>query len=557
MAGDIPKRWDLETDIVAIGSGIGGLAAAITAREHGAESVVLERSEFVGGVTAYSYGEVWIADNHLARAQGITDSIEKACGYVRWLGAGFADERRVRNQAIHGRIALKFFEQNAGLRLAVIPGFSDYFWPQSPDASAAGRFLEPVPFDATTLGDWQTRTRTSPHVPYGMTHVDMFASGGVSNFINWDFSVMAARMEKDIRCLGPGLAGYFVKGALDHGVQLLTNMNVTQLIVDADRRVIGVAARHGNADFFVRARRGVVLATSGYDGNSHFERTMSLQVDVHSMLGPEVDGAHLRLAGRLGAQVARIPDISMLGYSIPGEEMGDKPLWRNALAEMGLPHAMVVNRRGRRFGDESFYRTLGFAVDYMDGADQSHPNFPCWIIQDSQSREKYPFGSLMPGQDLPPELAIKSDTLEDLSERAGIDTAGFVEQVHRFNRACAAGIDDDFHRGERPWSRHMCGDANNKPNPNLGPIERPPFYAVRLSRVSGGGNSAAGLVGDLHARVIDYDEQPIAGLYVAGNAMARLDIGGGMQSGLSNARAMVHGYLAGRHAAGQPSEEFR
>ena len=103
----------------------------------------------------------------------------------------------------------------------------------------------------------------------------------------------------------------------------------------------------------------------------------------------------------------------------------------------------------------------------------------------------------------------------------------------------------------------MCGDANNKPNPNLGAIERPPFYAVRLSRVSGGGNSAAGLVGDLHARVIDYDEQPIAGLYVAGNAMARLDIGGGMQSGLSNARAMVHGYLAGRHAAGQPSDEYR
>ena len=548
-----PERWDEECDLVAIGSGIGGLAAAITADEFGAEAIVLERSDEVGGVTAYSFGEVWVAANHLADALGIEDSVERGSSYVNWISTGFADAARMRNQAVHGRIALKFFEEKAGLRMAVIRDFSDYFYPQTPDALAEGRFLEPVPFPAAELGDWQSRTRVSPHVPYGMTHADMFGGGGPANFLNWDFNVMAERLGKDERCLGPGLAAYFVKAALDRRIPLVTGADVQHLIRDADGRVIGVAARREGRDYHVRARRGVVIATSGYDGNDEMERRLGQHLDVRSMLGPEVDGAHIRLAGRLGAQIARVPDVSMLGYTIPGEEYCGKPLWRNALTEMGLPHAMVVNAKGARFGDEAFYRTLAFAVDYIDGADQRQPNFPCWVIQDSQSRAKYPFGSVMPGQELPQGMAIKADTLEELAERTGIDVAGFLAEVERFNGYCEAGVDPDFQRGERPWSRMMCGDTKNQPNPNLGPINQPPFYAVPLERVSGGGIAASGLVADLHGRVLDYDDRPIEGLYVAGNSMARLDMGAGIQSGLSNARGMVHGYLAGRHAAGQPS----
>lgn len=549
-----PKQWDLETDVVAVGSGIGGLAAAITAREFGADAVVLERSDLVGGVTAYSFGELWVAANHLAQAQDIDDSVERGHGYVRWLSAGYGDEALMRNQAVHGRIALKFFEEKAGLRWSLVRDFSDYFWPQCADGRSEGRFIEVEPFPAETLGEWKDRTRTSPHVPHGMTHKDMFGAGGIANFLSWDFSVMAGRLERDERCLGPGLAAYFVKAALDHQVPLLTGTDVQRLITDDDGRVIGVLARREGKDFFVRARRGVVIATSGYDNNKHFERTLSQQLDVHSLIGPEVDGAHLKLAGRLGAQIARVPDVSMLGYTIPGEEIGDQPLWRNALTEMGLPHALVVNRKGKRFGDESFYRTLAFAVDYIDGGSQSKPNFPCWVIQDSQSRAKYPFGSMMPGQDLPEGLAIKADTLEELAQRAGIDVAGLLAEIERFNGFCATGVDADFGRGEKPWAKYMCGDANNKPNPNLGPLTTGPFYAVQLSRVSGGGISATGLLADVHARVIDYDGQPIPGLYVAGNSAARLDMGAGIQSGFSNARGMTHGYLAGRHAAGKPSE---
>ena len=100
----------------------------------------------------------------------------------------------------------------------------------------------------------------------------------------------------------------------------------------------------------------------------------------------------------------------------------------------------------------------------------------------------------------------------------------------------------------------MCGDPLQKPNPNLGGLLRPPYYAVAMRRMAGGGIASSGLLADHHCRVLGWDDKPIEGLYVAGNSMARTDNGAIMQSGVTNARGMTHGYLAGRHAAGKPSD---
>lgn len=549
MKWSASDHWDAAADVVAIGAGIGGLSAAITADELGLEAIVLERSASVGGVTAISFGEMWVAGNHLAEAAGISDSVDAGFAYMQRLSAGFGDPAAMRTMAQFSPVALKFFEDRAGLRMRLIDDFADYFWPQFGDSRPVGRFLEAEPIEGASLGEWQSRTRLSPLVPHGLTHADMFGAGGVASFLRWDYRLMARRLQNDERCLGPALAAYFVKAAVDRAIPMTTGVDVQHLVTDDEGRVFGVAARRDGADYFVRAHKAVVIATSGYDGNPQFERNLSQQCDVESLIWPEVDGAHLRLAGRLGAQVARVPDVSMLGYSIPGDSFEGRPLWRNALTEMGLPHALVVNGKGRRFGDESFYRSLGFAVDHVDGRDQTQPNFPCWIILDSQAREKYIFGSLLPGQPMPEGLAIKADTLEALALATGIDAGGLCDEVARFNGFCETGIDADFGRGEKPWANYLCGDRRNHPNPNLGPVSQGPFHAIRLSRVSGGGISAAGIVIDEHARAIDFDGRPIPGLYVAGNSAARLDQGAGMQSGFSNTRGMTHGYLAGCHAA--------
>jgi 3-oxosteroid 1-dehydrogenase len=213
----------------------------------------------------------------------------------------------------------------------------------------------------------------------------------------------------------------------------------------------------------------------------------------------------------------------------------------------------VVNRLGKRFGNESFYRDIQYAVDVIHGGTQTHPNFPCWAILDSQARAKYPFGSIMPDQAWPKGFGVTAESIAELATKAGIDVKGLQNTVEAFNRNAIKGEDPDFARGTHPWSAWMSGDPFNKPNPNLGTLSKGPFYAVELKRLGGSAIPAAGVVSDHHSRAMGWDNKPIDGLYVAGNSAARLESGAMMQSGVSNARGMTHGYLAALHASGKPS----
>ncbi len=554
MIKNLPEKWDLEVDLVSVGSGAGGLAAAITAQDHGLSAVVLERSAEVGGVTAYSMGEVWIPGNHLAAALKIEDSPDSGFRYVQSLSMGYGDERAMRNQAIHGPVALKYFEARIGLKMQVIRDFPDYYYPHNNDSVAEGRYLEVAPFQADTLGEWQDKTRLTPHLPAGFTHEDIFHGGGLANILGWDYGLLAERITKDMRCLGPGLAAYFVKGALERGIPLYIDTSAEELIGDGER-IIGVRATRDGKDIFIKANRGVVLAVSGYERNPELAKNLSNLLEPVSMVFGTVDGAHFRLAGPFGAKLARMPDPPNLGIHMPGEEHDNgTPLWRGSLPFLGLPHTIVVNRAGKRFSNEAFYRSVYFAVDIVDGATQTHPNFPCWMVFDHQARTKYPCGGAMPGQDLPDGFAAIADTIAELAAKMGVDAEGLQKTVEVFNTYAEAGEDPAFKRGTFPWGAVMTGDLKHKPNPNLGTLRQGPYYAVELKRMGGGGITGTGLLADIHCRVIGWNDRPIDGLYVAGNSMARSDTGALMQSGISNARGMTHGYLAGRHAAGRPSD---
>ena len=554
MIRNLPAKWDLEADVVSVGSGIGGLAAAITAHDHGVSALVLERSDQVGGVTALSMGEVWVAGNHHARALGIKDSSESGYRYLKRLAMGYGNDVATLNKTVHAPAALKYFEEKIGLKMQVIRDCPDYYYRHVEDSVAEGRMLEVEPFPAQTLGEWQSKTRLSPQMPYGLTHHDMFKQGGVSNMAKWDFGLMGERLTKDERCLGPGLAAYFVKGALDRGIPMHTGASAEELIGDGER-VVGVRARKDGKDLFVKAKRGVVIAVSSYERNQDYNKTLGQQLDLGSIVFSAIDGSNFRLAGPVGARIARVPDITSLGFVIPGEEDTEgKPLWRSALQTIGQPHTIVVNRKGKRFGNEAFYRSFYYTIDIIDGGNQTHPNFPCWVIIDSQAREKYPFSAVMPGQDWPQGMGATANSIAELAHKIDVDAQGLTGTIANFNTHAEKGEDPEFHRGAHPWSAWMCGDPFHKPNPNLGTLVKPPFYAVELHRLGGSAIPATGVVADHHCRAIGWNEKPIEGLYVAGNSMARMETGAVMQSGVSNARGMTHGYLAGRHAAGKPSD---
>lgn len=554
MIQNLPEKWDIEVDLVSIGSGIGGLSAAITAHEQGLRAIVLERSEQVGGVTALSQGQVWVSGNHHAAELGIEDSAESGFRYLQRLSMGYGEDEAILNFTIHAREALKYFEDNAGLKINAIRGCPDYYYGLTNDSVSEGRLLEVEPFRGATLGDWQSKTRLSPQVPYGLTTQDIADAGGLAAMLKWDFALLARRITEDERCAGSGLAAYFVKAAVDRGIPLETCTSAEQLIGDGTR-IVGVRASKDGTDVFIKANKGVVIAVSSYERNRNLERTLGNQLDSESMLFSAIDGSNIRLAGPFGAKVARVPEISMAGFAVPGEETDEgHQLWRSAMPIIGLPHHIVVNSKGKRFGNEGFYRSFYYQTDVIDGVSQTHPNFPCWIVIDSQAREKYAFVSIMPGQDWPEGLGVVADTIEELASKAGINPKNLAETVARFNANAENGVDPDFGRGEQPWGAWMTGDKTHKPNANLGPIVKAPFYAVRMSRMGATGIPAAGLKIDRNANVVGWDEVPIPGLYAAGNSAARMESGAVMQSGVSNARGMTHGWLAALHAAGRPSD---
>ncbi len=555
MIQNCPAKWDFEADVVSVGSGIGGLSAAITAFDGGASAIILERADQVGGVTALSLGEVWVPGNHLAEKLGVNDSAESGYRYLKRLAMEYGEDSSMLNFVVHAREAVKYFEEHIGLAMRVIRSCPDYYYGLTNDAVAEGRLLEVLPFPAQSLGEWQSRTRVSPIAPYALSHVEMFEKGGgPANVANWDYNVMAERLMNDIRCLGAGLAAYFVKGAIDRGIPMHTDFNVEELIGDGER-IIGVRGTQDGRDVFVKANRGVVVAVSSYEKNANFNKTLGTALDLQSMVFPSVDGANFRLTGPVGARIAKVPDISAVGFHVPGEESEDgRPVWRNALQPLGMPHNITVNRMGKRFGNEAFYRSMLFNLDAIDGNTQTHPNFPCWAIFDAQAREKYPFGTVMPGSDVPEGLGVKADTIEELARKTGIDVEGLTRTVASFNEHAARGEDPEFHRGTHPWSAWMCGDTQYKPNPNLGTVEKGPFYAIELHRLGNSAIPATGLVIDHHSRAVGWDNQPIPGLYAAGNSVARLESGAMMQSGVSNGRGMTYGYLAGLHASGRGSD---
>jgi hypothetical protein len=164
----------------------------------------------------------------------------------------------------------------------------------------------------------------------------------------------------------------------------------------------------GGKTLYAKANKGVLVAVSSYEQNQELNKTLSRQLEQGTMLFSGINGANFRLTGPLGARIASVPDITSLGITIPGEEDEEgQQLWRSALPVIGQPHTIVVNRAGRRFGNESFYRSFYYTIDQIDGATQTHPNFPCWVVIDSQVLEKYPFASLTPGMDWPEGFGAK------------------------------------------------------------------------------------------------------------------------------------------------------
>ena len=537
---------DAEFDLICIGSGIAGMAAAVAAADLGMRATIIEKSAKIGGTTSWSSGIVWVGNSHLARTQALNDSAEETRAYLDYLGGGRNDPQITARFVEESPRALKFFADDVGLPFYVLEGLADHYYPLGNGSKSKGRSHQLQPFDATSLGSWQSKLDRTPFAHGRMTFEEMTAAGGWGSYRNLDANLVAQRQAQDVRTLGGAVAGHFFKAALDRNIPFQLETDANQLILQ-DGRVVGVEVSSGEKPLKFVATKGVVLATGKYDASPRLMDWFDEFNPWPPHGSPRNQGDGLVMALEIGAAFTVMHwNLSVkLGRHVKGETVDGQPVLRVAgTHELGHPHGILVNRAGRRFADESSFGDVASRLRHFDFGTHRLLNVPCYFIFDIQYLKKYGLPPVPPGAEAPDWLPCAS-TLSQLANVLGVDPAGLAETVERFNGFAATGEDPDFQRGRMSWSRQAAGDLTHK-NPNLGEISEPPFFGFEMHPF--GGNSV-GLVTNENGQVLHLRGNKIPGLYACGDVVSLEHVGVGFQAGLPLAGGMTFGWLAAQDAA--------
>jgi len=542
-----------EFDVVVAGSGAAGMTAALTAADLGLSVVVVEKAGTFGGSTARSGGGIWAPGNAVLRAAGVTDTPAQARAYLAHVAG--ADAPAALREAFleHGPAMLDLVLARTPLRLAWVPGYADYY-PEAPGGLASGRSVEPVPMDSRVLGDELARlARPYLPAPVPITQADYrWLSLGPRHPRAIRAGVrVAARAARGrmtghrMLSLGQALAAALRAGLLRGGVPVWLDAPMTGLEV-RDGRVTGVRVTRDGEPLIVRARRGVLITTGGFERNEEMRRRYQREpADPQWTTGaPGNTGDGIRAGLDLGAATGLMDDA----WWGPSIALPGGPYF--CLAERSLPGCILVNGAGQRFVNESAPYVDAVHAMY-DQNTPENPHIPAWLLFDQRYRDRYVFAGLPPGRALPRRWyaagsVVRADDLAGLAQAAGVAADGLAKTVTRFNEFAAAGRDGEFGRGESAYDRYY-GDPRVRPNPNLAPLARPPYYAARI--VPGDLGTKGGLRTDEHARVLREDGTVIPGLYAAGNASASVMGHSYAGAGATIGPAMTFGYIAARAMA--------
>ena len=535
-----------ETDALVLGSGAAGLTAALTAAAAGLRVTVLEKTELLGGTSAMSGAGTWIPANRHASEAGIADSPEEALAYIRAAAPpGWAEtEDELWQRLVTAAPAmLDFVEAQSPLRFRLTPEPDPLR--SLPGAKPRGRMLSPLP-----LSRWRAGLRFAGRIR-GSTIPELFTyhEAVETDLYHHPFRTaarlwhrLAWRLLTNSRGKGTALITGLLAGCRRHGVRIETEARALELIQDEDGTVIGAVAEQRGARHRIGARRGVVIATGGFEWDPdrlslHFPGPIDY---LGSPSGNTGDG-HV-MAEEAGAALAHM-DQATLTPSVP--VLYEQHLMARPVPFHTEPNAILVNRLGTRFINELHFN-IGEVIDLRDGGGQP-VHLPCWVISDARLLDRLPPARWAARAD--PGWMKRAGDIAALATQIGLDPEALAATVARYNAACAAQRDGDF---GRPSAADAAASGDKRRRGGLEPILRPPFLAMPFNRSILG--TKGGPRTNAQAEVLRPDGSVIAGLFAAGASSANPLGTRGVGTGTTIGPYMTWGYVAGLRLAQRNAE---
>ena len=509
-------------DLVVVGAGAAGLLAAVAARRLGDRVLVVEADQHAGGATAGADGRLWLPANHLA-AKLEPDSVADAAAYLDALlgPVGPASSAARRDAYVRTAPKLARWLTSSHVPLTVLKGTGDHR-PDLPGGKSHGRVLSTQPLDRRVLGEWVDVLRAGDTGEDGLLGLRRVLPG-----------------RRPSRTPGEALAGHLLHRATANGVEVWLDAPVVGLLV-TDGAVTGVRVRRDGVEVPVTAGR-VLLASGGFEHNQGLrEEYLPLPTDsTWSTSAAEAnDGGLLALAQAHGAATAGLDDAWWTPVML-----ADGRAWSLDDAR-GRPHSLILDSAGDRFFDESLpANAAGRALYERSRGVRAVPSF---LVVDNRHRSSVPLGpwpaGSTPRRALDAGEVVRAGTLNDLAQALGVDRAGLLGSVVRFNGFASKGRDLDFSRGEGAWAAASAGPVGKRRNASLGKVDKPPFWAVKV--YPGDAGTKGGLLIDHHARVVRTDGTPLPGLYACGGVAASVFAGSSPAPGAALGAALVEAFLA-------------
>ncbi len=552
-----------EVDVVVVGAGGAGMTAALAAGRSGLDTVLLEKSSYFGGSTARSGGGVWIPGNYALKAakQVDGDDAERARTYLDSIVGDDVPKERRDTYLARGPEVMDFLKESTPVRFQWVPEYADYH-PEAPGGRPRGRSVEPVPMDARFLGDELKRL----HPQYTKAPANMIVTqadfrkihlglrtlrGPLTMFLIMVRRMVAIVLGRRMFAMGNAITIGMRKGLIDAGVPVRFDSELVGLVIEDDR-VVGVRVLRDGEEKVVRARRGVILGSGGFERNLEMrEKYQPQPTSIDWTTGSQFNTGGGILAGIAAGAATDLLDDAWWGPTIP---LPNGPWF--CLAERNLPGSIIVNQAGERYMNEALPYVEATHAMY-DGEATGVGHVPSWMIIDQRYRNRYLFAGLGPRQPFPGRwykngTIHKASTLTELAESIGVPADALERTVTRFNGFAESGVDEDFHRGESAYDKYY-SDRTVKPNPSLHSIDQAPFYAVKI--VPGDLGTKGGLVTDERARVLRPDGSVIPGLYAAGNVSSAVMGHTYAGPGATIGPALVFGYLAAEDIATSSTQQ--